>query len=686
MALVSLDNDEPGRRPGDVALERLKRFVLEHEVKAGEMLQNVEIGAHSSTVVTDATTWDAFTDVIKVDLSLSSIRTSLLDTMGATALHNALFHRTTLVLASLTLELKCLADDCHTLLIPPLALATDPDDAESDDPLKDEEVTRRLGHLLTGHLQDVWNWIQRATRLVVITVRQFACLYSEAHRTDKFAPYQRVHFPHVWHCLFELLGAMVLLEEVITTNEVIEKGTSLYRRIMENVKKHPERYEDIETEYIEQFGKLLHKLDCDVFGLAGEGESFFDRCVNEQYDLLTDPIVDVSRNEAFFSEFTKQLQDGALHMDGILGTPREGDRRRYIGVIAAFVLYSTVFRARLRASQADHRKLGRSLYDLHRKASLVHIVGSFTFVPSTWMSVKLPDLQLTKDAGKDAIAAVSQECVKLVAVFPAMIKLHVQVVTIWSAQMSSTFPSDRVNAKPTLKIISALLERGLQYAEAIRRTLLLLLATLEASNQALTLPLVEQIFQCVYLLQMIRHAYVSKTALMTATIGLLSQSQTYVMQRIFNDLYHKISHKLQVSNSSIGGINSVGAGGGAGGPESLAPAVMEALTDQQCGVAQALALVCRPPTRQALVVLDIVMSIAFDRSDSLGTPQVLEPAFAAFATLTRLSRFQSLVVQHTNCDFLYWLRGNLMPLFLGTFVKRPETSNALRYLIHACHD
>ena len=63
------------------------------------------------------------------------------------------------------------------------------------------------------------------------------------------------------HTLFELIGSVAAIEETISQHETLTGSIHTMHRIMENVKRHPDRYNDANVTYIEEFGRLLLKLD-----------------------------------------------------------------------------------------------------------------------------------------------------------------------------------------------------------------------------------------------------------------------------------------------------------------------------------------------------------------------------------------------------------------------------------------
>ena len=97
----------------------------------------------------------------------------------------------------------------------------------------------------------------------------------------------------------------------------------------------------------------------------------------------------------------------------------------------------------------------------------------------------------------------------------------------------------------------------------------------------------------------------------------------------------------------------------------MTPLQTEALTDQQCAIQQAFALLAQPPTRQNLACLDIALSIVFRRRDLLEELSAkADNIFRLMTTMRDIATFQKRLIDATDCAVLYW-----QPECLPTFFK-----------------
>jgi WASH complex subunit 7 len=652
---------EPGRNDEELFFDRLRAFTIAHEAHTKEMIQSFD--AAPAGVVTDS--WSSWTDTIVADTTLEASTTTVADTLGATALHNVLFHRTVLVLVSMKVEMAALATECTDSLLPPLALYGDPDPTTGL--VRDDDAMRGLGRLMP-HLMDVWNWLRRVQKVVVLCVQQFASLYDDSFQRTKLAPYQQVNMSTIWMALFDLFGAVAKIEEVITQHDTLHRAAANYRKVMENVKKHPERYDDANTDYVEQFGKLLTKLENDLLN-----RTMLKSVIAQRYDA---PDVVVTANEAVFRHATAEFTRVVESIKRLMRTSTEGpSRARVISVCAAFSWYTAVFDGWLHRAPQKLKEIAAEVFSLYKVAPVIPIIGATAFKPAHWLARTMPRIVglASKDPIKEGMAAVNAECARLAKSFDDdMRKTHYRV-TVWAAQMQSTFANDRHNAKRLIFLMTQLITRGLAIAHELQRSLHLILAAHETADLAIRLSTVQSILSGVEQLAIIRATFHSRSAHLVSLFPMLLHQHAFTMRKLLYESFHKLSQTLQRGSAD-------------GKP--LRAAVAEAMTDQQCALGQALALLNKPATPANLTCLEVVLAIAFNRDDAAApmSKEHCNDLFGNFFILKELAEYQKMVRVYTNCDFLYWQRDAVYEVFFKSFYDEPATAQRMLYLVHALHD
>lgn len=631
----------PGKEEHEVFIGRLHTFVVKQDSKNTEMMQALDSRW-------DPTTWDASTDVVSLELGGTDDPRSVADTLGRSMLHNRLFFRMTMAFTSLVLEMRCLTDECFNVYIPPLALFGNDGIAEAT---TDDDAREGVGRMC-GMLQDTWNWCSRVRVVLGAAISNLAALYSSAHAKDNYAAYTRVHFPILWNSIAQLLSAVVLLEDILVTHDALRQGIFIYRKMLQLAAKDVERF-DADEVVVEQFGRLLGVLERDLLS---------ETILANVCDIAPNDVRS-GENEMFFSEFCLMFERMVSNISDFLGTTREGEgRKKVAGFCGMLLLMESLFPTQLRKNTGDFKRICKGVIELHKKSPVIHVGSHYVFKVAQWIARRQPAIlsQVTSDIGKEGMAAMKQESVRAGGEFIPYIKSMTSVVIAWASQISSSMPIDRVTAKSVVQNLTQLLIRGLQFAQDISRTVRNLIAIFECVDAGLNLTMVDGIHVGVQLLMIIRTTIFNKTGIVASLFSLIIQTQSFVLQRALFVFYMRAQEGL-----SSGG---------------------EGLTDQHSAMGQAMTLLNRPLTPQALVALDIAISIAFLRDDAFIDTKESEEALGAFATLVRLCSLQRSVAAATNCDFLYWQRGNFLKILFSRVFQFPQRCAQLPLVIQALHD
>ena len=640
-----MDYSNPNKEEKDAFFGKLRALVVSHEAN----LQKMEQVFNEKW---DITVWDARSDVAELTFGQPNATTTVADTLGRSTLNNRLFYCMSMQMGSLVLEMKHLAEECHTLFIPPLCLYGDASLLEEG--VSDEDAQRGLGKIMPL-LQDVWNWIRRVEKVVGIVMQNLGSLYSPIHQRDNYFPYTVTHFPLLWYSLTDLLAAVVALEEVFHDHDTLRQGIHVFYRLLHQISKNYDKY-DADEFHVEEFGKLLRKLEGDLLS-----DTILSRVSSQMFDT---PMISVHSNNTLFAEFNAMLSNVTRTVDKSLGSAREGEsRRRVMGVYGLFFLHHTVFKQKLNAEPEAFKKLAEPIFALHTKAPVVFINGLVVWKPAQWLARMLPLSSLstvTRDPVKESMLAIKAECTKAAAEFVPKMNFLTTAITVWISQMASTYPSDRNHARQLISTITQLLLRGVQCAQDLSKTIKNVIYAHLAGDLALTKTIVEGILLGVQQLVMMRNVLHDRTAVLASTYNLCIQLITFTMNQKLFTLHSKLNDVLQTAGESV--------------------------TDQHAALGQSMVLLGKPQTPQNLILLDIVLSIAFQRRDCHFEPNEYESIFTELSVLNRLVNVQKQMKTATNCDFLYFQREGFFPIFFESIYANPSKSEFLPYLVQALHD
>nr|CCC95212.1 unnamed protein product [Trypanosoma congolense IL3000] len=674
---VDIDQEEWG-----VVHSKLRSFVSGHE----KMLMDIQ---QTFDRRWDPTFWDAHTDTVFLQLGSYALRrlhepgpeeeeedgafpSSVADVFGRVQMHNRLLYRVALCFAGLVLEMESLANEAHDLLLPPIAMFDDSncreEGTEDDDGITDEEALRGSGRML-DMLQRVWRWLKRVKKVVLYVVQQLASLYSSHHKSEDLRSLSRVRYLVLWRKFADLLGAVVSVEEVLYSHETLRYGLSIYRKLLAQILRNPDKFE-CDEERLDTFCHLLTKIDKELLD-----DGILNRLASQSFDVSSpadpdDPPIVVNTNKRLCEEFAEVLVQFISSIeDGVGSTRGHDDRKRYVGVLGLYYFYVRLFPKV--AEESTRRTICGRVFSLHRSIPVVYIRGTHFFRPGLWLTRRLQSelKNFNYDPAKEGSALTKQECQKSKLMFLPQINRFTTLVSAWLAEMdcitTSTDPSQQEDFLQSLK---EALQRGVVLAHLVRKLIVHHIVLHNCTEDALTIQDVDGISQGVQMLMMIRAAYHDKTGIIASSFNLLVGQTRYTVEQHLYDLCVGLSKIPQRSSN----------------PE---------LRDMYSSVCMALELLSRPQTPENLVCLDLLLTTIFHRQKASVTSSTAslvgdhgQETLVAFLQLSRIASYQKSIQEVTNCDFLYWQREVLYPTFIKRLYQKPLNSEYMPYILLAMHD
>ncbi|KAG5477781.1 hypothetical protein LSCM1_05080 [Leishmania martiniquensis] len=704
---------------------------------------------------------------------------SVADLLGS-AMANAdpLLFRSLVSLVSLSVEMQALSDEARRCYAPPLALAGDenencyrrrpidwekgldsdgssgdvrrgphsvthtggngssssqqlqlPQQQEEESILEEEKLLHSTWYLL-GLLQDIWLWQQRVQGVVAHALFQLASVYRENRSKGsrgESPPLRCVRLTSFWDSLSELLGAVLLVEEILHQNPSIREGVEAMQRLLAQQQLDCER-DDVAggDDDGDVMRLLLQKLQTDLLDcrlLASVTAQRFDKLF--QASLATynqgkpEPTEAASRaqrdaavaraaatpqpppfreNTALCEEFVAIVTGWCDDFEANLSSPRAVEQKACLPALCGLCyLMKGVFLSPVPAGDGSattpipvsatrvSKLVTSTLGDVSQRVvawqsvfPLLPLQGLYVLCPLLWWWRTFP-AELTAAAGalKDGAGAlvrrtVVEACHSTGSQFLPNIAQWTQQVDRWAAvEMQSALPIDAPPCRLFIQRTVLLVQQGVALSRNIQDGLLQLLLLHHHAESALTVPMVHGVLRGVLLLQRIADAYHSKMGILATAQAALVQSIVYVLEKHLYNIF------TRTHGSSPG--------------TAAAPTAM--VQEQSLALQGALRLLHKPFTADNLTCLVLLLDVALNREGlqhSRTTPattaQERDDVFIALAQLRAMLTYQQALPCITSVAFLFFHRETLYPLFLRYCYEHTLAAVSLPPLVSALGD
>ncbi|AIN98758.1 WASH complex subunit-like protein [Leishmania panamensis] len=706
---------------------------------------------------------------------------SIADLLGSSMANaDPLFFRFLVALVSLSAEMQALSDEARRCYAPPLALVGDDNEncyqrrstdrgkglgsrgnngdirrgahpamnadgdsgpsslqhrqqllkqQEQEEILDEERLLHSAGTLL-ALLQDIWLWRQRVQEVVAHALFQLASIYHDTRSRGsrgESPPLLGVRLTSFWDSLSDLLGAVLLVEEVLHQNPSIRDGLEIMQRILAQQQLDAKRDDVAGSDDDGELMRLLLEklridlLDCSLLTsvTAQRFDQLFDASLAacEQGERI--PIVAASSTQrdatpaksaatpkpppfreytALCEEFIAVLTGWCDDFEATLASPRAVEHKSSLAALCGLCcllkgLFLSPPPARGEPATGPTPAVAATASKLVT-ATLVHVSkrivawqsivpllplqGLYALCPLLWWRRTFPaELSAAVGTLKDGAGAlvhrtVVEACQSSASQFLSNISQWTQQVDRWTeVEMQSALPIDAPLCRLFIQRTVLLIQQGVALSRTVQDGVLQLLLLHHHAESALTVSIVHGVLRGVLLMQRIADAYHSKMGILATAQAALVQSIAYVLEKHLYNLFTRTCSSRP---------------GTAGVPMAVAQ-------EQLLTLQGALHVLHKPFTADTLACLGLLLDVALNREEmhqskasSRITKQERDDAFIALAQLKAMLTYQQTLPCITSSSFLFFHRETLYPLFLRYCYEDTLVAVSLPQIVSAMGD
>jgi WASH complex subunit 7 len=607
------------------------------------------------------------------------------------------------------------------------AQAYHPTSPEEEGALKDEQLLHQTGNLLSL-FQDIWLWRQRVQEVCATVVCQFACIYgnqagsrsgSSNKTRDATSPLRAVRLTSCWDHLAELLGVVVVVDELLHQNGSLHDGVAVMQRVLaqQTMESSQDGADGNDDEEAELLRLLLHRLEEDLLQrsiLAAVVRQPFDRLLRAAAargekessntaaaaaaaatrrptptSVLSSTLPPPFREQkGFCAEWAAVLTSRCNDFEAALTSAKSaGEKSAFAGICGLAFFFQGLFTTPLPSGGgvpatptpvvatavtkmvlAKLQGVSKQVAAWQSSLPLVPLHGLYALCPLLWWQRHFPALVDKTGVGARIQESVVAACQSAGAQFSSKVAQWSTQVERWAAvEMQTASPLDAPLCRQFIQRLVLLIQQGMQLAKTVHSGLMDLLFLHHHAERPLATSLVPGVLTSVLLLQRIAEAYHSKMGILASSQEALVQSIAYALEKHLYNLYTRAC-----AESSANATAAVVA------------------SDQLIALHSALHLLRKPLTTDAVVCLALMLDIALNREQlnasapsTTATEEERDEAFIALVQLRNIVSYQQKLPTITQASFLYFFREVLYPLFFQHCYANTLAAAALPCIVAA---
>lgn len=578
---------------------------------------------------------------------------------------------------------------------------------EQEEALREERLLHQTGALLPL-LQRTWLWQQRVQEVCTAAVCQLACVYNDAAGAKSRDPplLRAVRLTSCWDSLGELLGVVVLVEELLQQSGSLREGVEVMQRALaqQTLEAHQDGPAGGDDDDDALLRLLLHRLEKDLLK-----RRLLHAVVGQPFDkLLRAAAVQPARplagsgattapppppfheNAVLCAEWAAVLTSRCNDLEAALTSPKgAADTHAFAAVCGLTLLFQALFvspsaagrggppapmpaaaAAVSKTAQAKLLAISKQVVSWQSALPLIPLLGLHALCPLLWWQRSFP-AEAAAGLGRASVGARIQEsvvaaCQGAGAQFGARVSQWTTQVERWAAvEMQTAAPLDAPLCRHFVQRLVLLIQQGVMLARTIQRGLIELLFLHHHAERPLATSMVSGVLQGILLLQRIADAYHAKMGVLAASHEALAQSIAYALEKHLYSLYAR----------AIAGRSEDG------DTESQ---------DQLVALQGSLRLLQRPLTTDCLLCLSLLLDIALNRAQlhanappTTASEQERDEVFIALVQLRNVVSYQETLPALTQVSFLYFFREALYPLFFRHCYENTLSASSLPPLVTA---
>ncbi|XP_050413504.1 WASH complex subunit 4 [Patella vulgata] len=246
--------------------------------------------------------WDMTLDPIALQL-LPYEQTNLLKLIKT---DNKILNKIITVLAALCCELQTLKYEAENKFYNALLFYGE---GELEQGLEDGDAQVQMGRMIPL-FQELSCFVSRSYDVIRNVCQQLSSLHNAYRNGPKLIDVTDVHFTPVYSHIADLLGVLITLDNIISSQSFLRDHWMLYKRMVKSVRHDPGKF-SVAEEKLRPFEKLLMSLE----GKLLDG-MIYQNCVEQQFDNNN---VNCTKNPLLAEEFAVNIRDILIELEGRIG-------------------------------------------------------------------------------------------------------------------------------------------------------------------------------------------------------------------------------------------------------------------------------------------------------------------------------------------------------------------------------
>ncbi|KPA79191.1 hypothetical protein ABB37_05684 [Leptomonas pyrrhocoris] len=600
---------------------------------------------------------------------------------------------------------------------------------EEEEALREEQLLRQTGSLLSL-FQDMWLWRQRVQEVCATVACQFACIYNDQSsiKNRDALPLHAVRLTSCWDSLGELLGVVVLVDELLQQNSSLHDGVEVMQRVLAQQAMDAEQDGTVGGDGDELLGLLLHRLQEDLLSrpiiaavvgqsfdrllraAASQGERKGSTAAAAGRNAVTSRGVSSSssslpamlpppfrENKGLCAEWAAVLTSHCNDFEAALTSPRGTvEKSAFASICGLSLFFRSLFLSPSPSSSSSGGGSGgptpvavtavtkmaltklqilcKQVVSWQSTLPLIPLQGLYALCPLLWWQRRFP-AEVAAVVGKTSVGARIQESVVTACQgagthFSARISQWSAQVDRWAAvEMQTALPLDPPLCRQFVQRLVLLIQQGTMLARTIQGGVMELLFLHHHAERPLATSMVWGVLKGVLLLQRIAEAYHSKMGILATSHEALAQSIAYALEKHVHNIFTRACGEESSKDGAV------------------------APPDQPIALQAALHLLRKPLTSDTLACLALMLDVALNREQlnantvpTTATEQERDEVFIAMVQLRNIVGYQQTLPTIAQTSFLYFFRETLYPLFFRYCYEHTLSAPSLPFVVAALTD
>ncbi|KAI1720039.1 WASH complex subunit 7 domain-containing protein [Ditylenchus destructor] len=257
----------------------------------------------------------------------------------------------------------------------------------------------------------------------------------------------------VWRCLGDVLGVLVVLDEIVANHPMLAKHWSTFFNAISVSEHNPNQFDAANDNRLKPLMDMITQIDLRI--MSG---SVFRKCCRQNFGS------ELSNDKTFLSDKFKKTITEMLNRWDKLASNDMPDRHRLLIIVSLTILYHQL-------TPSIDKKLIKSLCATHRRIVAFHLIGDILWTPSEFLFTNIADSKKIIDQKTiDGIAHAKTELLEKQAGALAKDAESMQcAVAEWKAELKSLVDSADAQKDIPVSTKCTCVLKGARIADKISR-------------------------------------------------------------------------------------------------------------------------------------------------------------------------------------------------------------------------